>query len=71
MGNCSKRKYRNCNGMIKKNDTICDICNRSYKQGVADTIDEFVDSLTCQACFTNMQKDAIRIYAEQLKEQNQ
>lgn len=31
-------------------------------------IDEFVDSLTCQACFTNMQKDAIRIYAEQLKE---
>lgn len=34
-------------------------------------IEEFVDSLTCQACFTNMQKDAIRIYAEQLKgEQN-
>lgn len=38
------------------------------KQIRQDAIDEFVDSLTCQACFTNMQKDAIRIYAEQLKE---
>lgn len=32
-----------------------------------EVIDEFVDALTCQACFTNMQKDAIRIYAEQMK----
>lgn len=38
----------------------------SYEHG----IDELVDSLTCQACFTNMQKDAIRIYAEKLKEEN-
>lgn len=37
-----------------------------------EVVDEFVDALTCQACFTNMQKDAIRIYAEQMKgEQNE
>lgn len=40
------------------------------KQIRENAIDKFVDSLTCQACFTNMQKDAIRIYAEQLKEEN-
>ena len=37
-----------------------------------EVIDEFANSLTCQACFANMQKDAIRIYAEQMKgEQNE
>lgn len=36
MSNCSRRRNRNCNDMIKKNDTICDICDRSYNQGRAD-----------------------------------
>lgn len=35
----------------------------------ADAIDELADAMCCSSAFTNMQKDAIRDYAEQLKEQ--
>lgn len=40
MSNCSKRKGRSCVGMIQKGDTICDICDKSYRQCRAEAIDE-------------------------------
>jgi len=39
------------------------------KQIRADVIEELVDAICCHSAFTNMQKDAIRTFAEQLKEQ--
>lgn len=39
-----------------------------YDKGRADGIEELVDAVCCHSAFTTMQKDAIRVYAEQLKE---
>ena len=37
------------------------------KETYNQALEDFADSLTCQNCFTLMQKDAIKIYAKQLK----
>lgn len=48
MSNCSRRKDRKCKDMIKKNDTICDICSRSYEKGYADAIDKMIQAVKNQ-----------------------
>lgn len=40
----------------------------SYEQKIRqDAIQEFADGLCCHSCFTNLQKDAIKKFAEELK----
>lgn len=55
---------------IEDGKQIIESLREIYEKGRADAINELADVVCCSSAFTNMQKDAIRDYAEQLKEKN-
>lgn len=66
LSGCNTKQFE-CDKYLDCDSCLEDKIKEHDMQVKADAIEELVDGICCHSAFTNMQKVAIRTYAEQLK----